>query len=288
MGKTFIYKDIDLEINPEDIGLIPIEKIPYPLLNVHFIPKFYIKRDRTNLSNYAVMIAGYKISCWFGNYEIFSLMDFDNLRLQPYGEYYAEGINKNVKVDLNAIKGMEKLRKDDTVLTFKFSGLLTISYDNIMQIYHFNADSIANIKLSENEWLKLLEDIGYSKKWIITIDSPDIEGFENIKKYLNGAFEFIVKNQPSQAIQELRKCWDSLPQLLDKNWEDIAKEINKGSVSNKSDKIKEIKKGIRDFTNIGPHSEVYPVSMEDAKLLYRLTISMLSYLAPFMNNMATF
>jgi len=159
-------------------------------------------------------------------------------------------------------------------------------------------------KLSQKEWNTILENVGYSAKWLIEIDRPKLEGFDEIIEFIKKAEESLYsKRDPEDVLSNLRKAKDAFQFYFDKHKKDISETIDKGSIGEdghpkKSDRINKIYndlsdlldnnifyKDLSDLLNIGPHSDKYKVTYEDALLGYREFISLFSYLSKIISQM---
>jgi len=147
-----------------------------------------------------------------------------------------------------------------------------------------------NWKLSQDEWLKLLSSLGYSEKWIIELDRPKLEGFHVILEHINKAEEALYnKSDPQNVLRELREAKESFRSFFDEYKDKIFSKIDEGSFGeqgqkNKSDRVYEIYDKVSYFLNIGPHSNKYEVTYDDALLGYREFISILSYLSKIISD----
>jgi hypothetical protein len=148
---------------------------------------------------------------------------------------------------------------------------------------YFSVYANCHDKVSERDWLNLLQQIGYRGGWVVEVPNPPIDGLERAVGFLESAMRKVETRDPAGAVSDLRKAWDVADSILDarKNDRDQAIDgLSRGEPGrpSKSQRILEIRKGIDNLCQIGPHSDVYEVTAEDALLAYRLTVSMIAYL----------
>lgn len=139
-------------------------------------------------------------------------------------------------------------------------------------------------KVSERDWLGVLDQLGYQGGWVVEVPRPATEGLDQVVMFLGSAWTKIQTHDPPGAVADLRKAWDLADQVLDAHPNDRDKLIDglsRGEPKEppKSERVKLIRQWIDKFTQIGPHSDVYEVTADDALLAYRLTASTVAYLA---------
>jgi len=146
--------------------------------------------------------------------------------------------------------------------------------------HHLNSYS----EISEAKWLIILEKSGYRSSWVVRVDRPTVEGWSGVMAKLADAQAKLELRDPGATITACRAAWMALDPLITSGWEEIAREIDRGSTKedsqpSKSARVEAIRKDLVKFTHTGPHSETYSPSMADAFLAFRLTMSMISYLS---------
>jgi hypothetical protein len=139
-------------------------------------------------------------------------------------------------------------------------------------------------KVTERDWLNLLEQVGYRGGWVVEVPRPSIDGLERAVGFLESALRKIETRDPAGAVSDLWKAWDVADPILDTGATERDRAIDGLSRGDpgrpsKSQWISEIRNGIDNLCQIGPHSDVYEVTAEGALLAYRLTISMIAYLS---------
>ncbi|MGC9145811.1 MAG: hypothetical protein ACP5GS_06865 [Nitrososphaeria archaeon] len=197
---------------------------------------------------------------------------------------FTDNLIFKIIVPIQTLQFIEAQRQDDIKLEFQIVGTYLIYQQNIPQTKALKQFSLPfNQTYSQKNWLNLLRETGYSDKWIIEIDRPKIEGFNEVLVFLDKAGnKLLEKNDPPGVLTELRKTWKALDPLIQSKEDEINKKIDRGSRGEpnhpqKSQRIEEIRKAVINFVQIGPHEEGYNVTYSDALLAYRLFISLLQY-----------
>jgi hypothetical protein len=139
-------------------------------------------------------------------------------------------------------------------------------------------------KVSERDWLGILDQLGYYGGWVVEVPRPTIEGMEDVVKFLDSAWIKFQAHDPPGAVADLRKAWDRADPIIDAFAADRDRSIDglsrgEANQPSKSLRIAGVRQTIDKFTQIGPHSDVYEVTSDDALLAYRLTASMIAYLS---------
>jgi len=138
-------------------------------------------------------------------------------------------------------------------------------------------------KLSQRDWADILDQLGFHGAWVLELPRPVVEGMAEAVKLLASAWARIEANDAVGAVSECRKAWDQADRVLEVRAaeRDAAIDgLSKGEADqpSKAERIAEIRRSIDKFSQIGPHSDLYQVTMDDALVEYRLTVSMLAYL----------
>jgi len=208
-------------------------------------------------------------------------------------------LHVDFKIDADTLNYIESKRSDDINLTFRFYGeifpiLNYLSNSDIIKIRDPDtikrdlSDRIFMVdithKLSAKEWIKFLEDLGHSEKWIIEFDRPKLENFHEVIDHIEKAKDALYnKSDPEDVIRDLRAARDSFKPFYDAYKNKIMELIDRGSIGqkpehkNKSERIDDIYGKISYLLDIGPHSDKYKVTYQDALLAYREFVSILSY-----------
>jgi hypothetical protein len=203
----------------------------------------------------------------------------------------ADNFDFIVYLPIEALDFIERQRQDDIYLEFLMLGTYFIFPQNNHQAKTLKQFWLQfRQKYTQKEWVELLRKTGYSDKWIIEIDRPKIEGFNEVIIFLDKASnELYDKKNPSGVLVELRKAFESLDHLFSSKSEKISEKIDAGSPGEgnqpkKSKRVEEIKAEVKKFLQIGPHeSKGYTVSYSDALLAYRLVLSLLQYYSEALN-----
>ena len=220
---------------------------------------------------------------------------------KPYGYidvHWTNSIQIPVRITLEALLFLEGQRNDDLTIQF---GLELENREYMEATNNILAEERIILpfpqKLSQKDWLTLLNQMGYNEKWIIELDRPKLEGFHEVIEFLDKAKDGIFSNSsPDTIISDLRSAWDRFDPFLSKFQQSIKSKIDRGSKGENDqpskdqriteiakanvavlDDISKLKQAIDKLTQIGPHKESYVSTREDALLAYRLTVSLISY-----------
>lgn len=145
-------------------------------------------------------------------------------------------------------------------------------------------NSNCQYKVSERDWLGVLDQLGYQGGWVVEVPRPATEGMDQVVTFIGSAWTKIQTHDPPGAVADLRKAWDLADPVLDAHAMDRDQRIDGLSRREpdqplKSERVKLMRQAIDKFTQIGPHSDIYEVTADDAILAYRLTASMVAYLS---------
>jgi len=204
-----------------------------------------------------------------------------------------ENLNFSHFLDQHSLKIVEDKRNKDVLFNVVIIGKYLAIHGGAPSVIQddFGVFQLSfNWKLSQDEWLKLLSSLGYSEKWIIELDRPKLEGFHEVLEYINKAEEALYnKSDPQSVLRELREAKESFRSFFEKYKDMIFSKIDEGSIGeqdqkNKSERVYEIYDKVSNFLNIGPHSNKYKVTYDDALLGYREFISILSYLSKIISD----
>jgi hypothetical protein len=201
--------------------------------------------------------------------------------------YFGKDFEYTLSLPRSAIQSIEESRRDDVRLSLNISGLCLETDGLDKRDVKTLSLNIQN-DLSQTQWAKLLKETGYQDTWVLEIAKPataDPSKFKDVTRFLEEAEAELSAGSPDDVIGRCRKALDKLDEIMSvDDWANVNKEIDWGSIgesnyATKSKRIQEIRAKIRDWTNIGPHSDKYVVRFEDAKLCYLLTASLVSYLS---------
>ena len=186
------------------------------------------------------------------------------------------------------IEQIESFRDTDVSLNMSFQARYlgrSRPAPNTMSIPQPQAAYVSHsVEISESKWLGFLEKMGYFSAWLIEIPRPKIEGWDEAVKFLKSAEERILSHDPEGAVAACRATWKSVQKVIEDSKPRIALEIDRGSRKEegepeKSERIENIWRWVLKFSNVGSHPEYYAATMEDAKLAYQTTCSVLSYIS---------
>lgn len=275
--------------------------VPFPTLEIIATIGYEPKRTPQSFLDPRVKLNPTALTGYFVSEAIFqSYIDFTDI--EPY---YSKVHSWSAQLPLEAISHIEGKRVDDVELSFILTGHC-LEYDGNgrsaqpQRTQETRSFSLGmRKKFSQKDWAQLLSDLGYNRRWIVEIDAPQLENFAGIDTLLGKAWQQIhVSFDAEGAMENLRTVWNKVDPLLAQYWSTISDQINTGSVGEpnfpqKDRRVQDISQGLKDYfsslkdlssktrtwTNIGPHKESYVVTINDALLAYRITVSLLSYLS---------
>ena len=221
-------------------------------------------------------------------------LTFDNVPLaRGFSTYHTfmsvNGTSLQIPVILpiEALSFIESKRTDDVTLR----GILSItckeetaSNDVRWKDYN-NVDLPFNIEFSAKKWTTFLSEMGYNEKWIIELDRPKLEGYNEIMEHIRKAQDALYnKREPEDVLRDLRAARDSFKVFYESRIGKIEEQIDKGSLGeerqkSKSERVKEMYEKISNFLNLGPHNDKYEVTYFYAQLAFREFISILAYIS---------
>jgi hypothetical protein len=181
------------------------------------------------------------------------------------------------------LRGIEDRRSDDVNVDFTLQ--LNFYRDSPEHGSSFQpAQASVQRKLSAKDWSEILESLGHDGAWIIELPIPSVGDLSEAKTYLDSARTKIGAHDGPGAVAELRKAWDCADRELApmSKWRDeVVNGLSKGEADwpSKSDRVKQIQTAIDTFVQIGPHSDRYEVTPDDAIMAYRVTVSVMAYLS---------
>ena len=288
-----------------DISYEVKEKLPNAMINIRYI--FSITPGKRHGKDIPDSDIGYMILPEYSLIKLGSQIIFWGIPQQlglDLSPYDMETMSIFYYTDQNHLSIVEAQRRDDVKFDVSIIGKyyprnISATLDDL-GIFAIPF----NWKLSQKEWLNILQNFDYSAKWLIEIDRPKLEGFNEIIEFIKKAEESLYsKRDPEDVLSNLRKAKDAFQFYFDKHKEDISETIDNGSIGEdghpkKSDRINKIYndlsdlldnnifyKDLSDLLNIGPHSDKYKVTYEDALLGYREFISLFSYLSKIISQM---
>jgi hypothetical protein len=207
------------------------------------------------------------------------------------GLHYGNSVGNMLNQDLKCLVQLPRYLLDAIEGTRVHDLQISVS---IELRYHFvgggphemlqSAQGYMQLNISQKQWLDALAQMGYAAGWVLEVERPQIEGWDNVAAFLDKAADRIASRDPEGAIAQCRAAWRSLVPLLDARWDGIATEIDRGSTPEpsyppKSARISAIREGALKWAHTGDHPETYAASMDDALLAYRLTASLISFLS---------
>ncbi len=208
----------------------------------------------------------------------------NQITVHPNKSYQHYNLSFSFIANRNLLNTIEAYRSDDLEFQLKIHCTYYYKNQNDIIVSIPTRYAIAKKEISQKKWIKILEDLGYSESWILEVHRPNIAGMSEVIKHLNHAREKLSSKSPKDCVADLRSAWKSLEDLLNSNWNEVAKLIdresnNQDNKSSKSQRIDDLKKSIYSLTNTGVHSEVYDTTMLDAEMYYQQTVSLIAYLS---------
>ena len=143
-------------------------------------------------------------------------------------------------------------------------------------------------RLSQREWLKCLEGMGYGDYFVIEIPVPEIPEkpeAQEVAKRLERAREMLWKHENKEVVAELRLALEDLRKLIHvpkkKLKASIVSKIDANSPGQeeypkKSERIDKMEKQLWVFLHIAHHTG-YEVTREDAELAIMATVPLVRY-----------
>ena len=195
------------------------------------------------------------------------------------------GANRQAKfvaeLDREAFRRIEASRVHDVSLVFT---LMVKGLTGSPEVQPFILNGQGTAELSEAKWLKITDALQYKSSWIVEVERPSIEGWDTVKSHLEKATHDLATRDADGVMNHCRATWKAVEPLIETQSSTIATLIDQGSKGepnepSKSKRVEAIQKAVTKFAHIGPHSEHYVTTMEDATLVYQLTVSTLAYLS---------
>ena len=188
-------------------------------------------------------------------------------------------------LDREKLRAIELARSDDILFYLNFDFLYTFTTNEKQTLGNYRQKLIAHpLKLSQKEWIQMLNKMGFYDAWIIEIPRPKIDGSNNVIENIEKASSAMNSHRYDECMGHLRVAWNLFKTTLELKWNDMAAFIDLGSLGEKdretkSKRIQDIKDKVIYFVQIGVHREFYKVNPEDAILAYYQTVAMISYLS---------
>jgi hypothetical protein len=146
---------------------------------------------------------------------------------------------------------------------------------------------------SRDGWAKLLGELGWDASWVVEIPSPTIgdPAWEPVVKHLEVARKQLRDFNAPAAAQSCRDAWQAASPLLVGRWEEVRATMLRGSknpapytskaerVASVYDDVSNLLNDARFLADTSKHGEAHVVTGEDALLIYRMTHSLIGYLA---------
>lgn len=221
-------------------------------------------------------------------------LTFDNVPLaRGFSTYHTftivSGTSLQIPVILpiKAVSFIESKRTDDVTLRGNLSITCKeeIAFNDASWKEYSKADLPFNLEFSAKKWTTFLSEMGYNEKWIIELDRPKLEGYNEIMEHIRKAQDALYnKREPEDVLRDLRAARDSFKVFYESRRGKIEEQIDKGSLGeedqkSKSERVKEMYEKISNFLNLGPHNDKYEVTYLDAQLAFREFISILAYIS---------
>lgn len=202
---------------------------------------------------------------------------------QPIAGTFDQEIKWTIPLPRYLIEAIEAQRTDDVLINIAMEVHYHTVGGNPLELFGAVWPSL-QLKVSQKEWLDALASMGFRSGWILEVDRPEVEGWDQAKSFLGRAAERIAARDPEGAVAQCRAAWRAVDPFIDAEKVTIAAEVDRGSTTEggyppKSERADDLRVAIRSWTNTGAHPENYAASMEDALLAYRLTASLIAFLS---------
>jgi hypothetical protein len=259
------------------------QKGPIPALILHTLPRITIEGEPANRQPPALIH-------FRANANILGvpIPDVSRESALPFGQPVTFFGNQDTKWQLRfpryLIEAVESVRVHDVSVTLNVDiGCWSQpTQPNFTPFEWSNAQYTEEIP--QSRWLPLLEEMGYPGGWLIEVSKPAIKGMDDAVKFLDEAQRHLGERSPKAALLACRQAWDCVDSLMAPLTEDVRRSIDglskgENAQPSKADRVLAIKGAVDKFDQIGPHSDSYEITLDDANLGYRLTAEALSYLS---------
>lgn len=202
----------------------------------------------------------------------------------PPGHFVHHEVTWTVVVPRDILRTIESTRKDDVQVDFSCQMNFWGAGGLPPSRQFFSTYPSVQAKLSQKDWSEILQGLGYYGAWIVEIPRPVTGSLDSAATFLESARKRIQADDATGALSDLRKAWDAADPALDAHPEARDREVDglstgEATEPTKAKRIGEARRWIDKFCQIGPHSDLYEVTMDDALLAYRLTTSLVAYLS---------
>jgi hypothetical protein len=256
---------------------------PIPALVIHTVPRITVDGQQ-NTKQPPSLIHQRVTASILG----VSIPDASRESVWPFGQpvtfFGNQEANWQLRLPRYILDAIESVRQHDVtvVLNVEIGVWTQPTQANYSPFEWTNAQYIEEIP--QSRWLPLLDELGYGGGWLIEISKPSIKGLEDAIKFLDEAQKSLGERNPKAALLSCRQAWDQIDSILDPLGTGVAAAINglsKGESGqpSKADRVIAIQAAVDKFDQIGPHSDSYEITLDDALLGYRLTVEAISYLS---------
>ena len=255
-----------------------------PMLKVQIM----IENDEQN----TIKIMGYSIKIYLSNLLIGDISNFENIFLSPNGNHF---FNEEFQITPYLFNSIEKERNFGDVPVDARVKILIIKKEppkNQFDPLSINAEYISTqqIKLSQNDWAKIVSDMSYNNYQIFEIPFskvPNVSNFKKIMERLTEAQNHFNQGRNEEVVTSCRKAFESLNSLVAvKNSDKFEMNPKLSTIldlvceenchNKKSELIENLRQKIWPLLHMGPH-EGYNVTREDAEYILLLTLSSIRY-----------
>lgn len=136
-----------------------------------------------------------------------------------------------------------------------------------------------NLKVPQSEWLKMLQEMGYERFRILEIPIPEPPTGTVIKaalRHIEAARKSFDEGDYDDVLVDCRKALEVIKKAISKN--EIKLDAVLDSSESKTEKVKRLQAGLRDFLSLGPHELGAKIDRRDAEMALHFTISYVRYL----------
>lgn len=264
----------------DKIHSVTVGESPMPLFKIHM--------SLSNWRETRISVLMMDILVRFNPFNI----EYKTFEIPGHLEITAKNSSTNefqVRFPMEIIDMVEKLRQHDVILTVQINALVMSETGEVDRM-SFSADH----KFSQREWIEVLDKIGYSRKWMVEIQRPDIlpsEGVQQVEEDLKAANQLMLKGEYADVITRCRRSMEALGKVIAAHKERVTAEIDAGSPGeaeevSKSHRFDSILKALQKASQIGPHTG-YNISREDAEAILHLTTAMVAYYSKILSKISS-
>ena len=137
-----------------------------------------------------------------------------------------------------------------------------------------------DLRVPQSEWLKMLQEMGYERFRMLEIPIPEPPMgtvIDDALGHIEAARKSFDEGDYDDVLVDCRKALEVIKKAINKN--KIQLEAVLDSSESKTEKVKRLQAGLRDFLSLGPHELGAKIDRRDAEIALIFTISFVRYLA---------